>query len=255
MASTSSTMAGFSNATRCSKRSGLPAVGPSGCFCKRSSTSPSASIITRGRTTRGPRANCERDSRNSKLICRSLRKSIQHVSLRRSGGACEPSRRAGASKNFPRFRGCKPGGASRPRSPGSLRLTAGGKDWQNRSPLSSARRPRSAFLLQQIDCDLRAQIGEQADAPVGAQKDSPLHLESLSRGQLLEIFDSEEVNIGRIIPLVGEKLCFGSAAGQQHREPHGPMAEVGKCHDDPPSNAQHFAQHAKRVMRFLESLA
>ena len=73
--------------------------------------------------------------------------------------------------------------------------------------------------------------------------------------QALEIVNGEEVDVGRIEPIVRKQLGFGRAAGEQMRQPHTPVAEVRERDDGAASHAQHLAQHFQRRARFLQGLA
>ena len=82
-----------------------------------------------------------------------------------------------------------------------------------------------------------------------------LHGEAFFARELIEIVHRQEVNVGRIEPLVGEQRSFGRAAGEQQRKPDRPVAEIRKRHDGAPAHAQHLAENPERVASLLQGLA
>ncbi len=63
------------------------------------------------------------------------------------------------------------------------------------------------------------------------------------------------MDVRRIVPVIRKQLGFGRSAAQQHGKPHAPVPEIGKRHDHPPADAQHFVQNLERPVRLLQRLA
>src|SRR5580658_10678735 len=102
---------------------------------------------------------------------------------------------------------------------------------------------------------LREEIRENPDLAGAFEEDTLLDGPLLQLDQAFEILDGEEMDVGRIEPVVREQLGFGSAAGEHMRQTHAPVAEVRERDDGAASDSQHFAQHFERSARFLQRLA
>src|SRR5436190_19875362 len=82
-----------------------------------------------------------------------------------------------------------------------------------------------------------------------------LHDPAFLRRQILEIMDGDEMNIRRVVPLIWKQRGLRHLPTHQHGLAHSPVTEIRKCHDRPPSNAQHLSQDFERMTALLQRLA
>ena len=61
--------------------------------------------------------------------------------------------------------------------------------------------------------------------------------------------------LGELYQSCGKSDVCGARPGEQVRQAHGPVAEVGESHNHAVSDAQHLPQHGERVVRLLQRLA
>ena len=62
------------------------------------------------------------------------------------------------------------------------------------------------------------------------------------------------MDIGRLVPLVDERIGDRHAAISQELEPHMPNAEIGERDDGAPADPRQFGKHAARVVSRLQGL-
>src|SRR5690606_2496135 len=72
--------------------------------------------------------------------------------------------------------------------------------------------------------------------------------------QLAEVEHRQEVDVGRLVPFVGQVIGDRRPALQDDLQPHLPVAEVGDHHQRPSGDPQHFLQDRQRVTNLLQRL-
>src|SRR3989339_901653 len=139
----------------------------------------------------------------------------------------------------PKNRG-KSGGADRDRTDGLLNAiqalsqlsysptSCNAKVYPISAPIATA---AWSFFREQVHRGLGEQVGpETAQDPspaVVGQVDALLHPQGELPAILLEIRHGAEVDVRRVVPLVGEILRLRHSAAQQQVHPHLPVGEVG----------------------------
>src|SRR5260370_41044339 len=87
------------------------------------------------------------------------------------------------------------------------------------------------------------------------QENSSLDHPVLRLRQRLEIVDRQEMNVGRIVPIVGKQLGLGSAASPQVRQAHTPVSEIRERDDGMLAYPQHVVENFQRLSSLLQRLA
>src|SRR5579863_9130105 len=113
----------------------------------------------------------------------------------------------------------------------------------------------SCLVRDEVHGDFGHKIPEGADAPAGGEEKAALDFPAFGAGEIFEVDDGKEVDVGGIVPVVGEELGAGRAAAPEMGEADAPMAEIGESHDGAASDAQHFAEDVDGGAGFLKSLA
>src|SRR5690554_4157098 len=95
--------------------------------------------------------------------------------------------------------------------------------------------------------DFAKQIGPDPRSPVTftlADADGPIgNHQPFLAAQMLEIVERREVNIGSIVPGVGQRFGDRHIAADAEMYPVAPVSEVGEGNDALSGHPQHFIEH------------
>src|SRR2546423_14541879 len=87
-----------------------------------------------------------------------------------------------------------------------------------RSKASVCLRSENLFA-NQIDGYFRQEVRQYRNFTMAGQKIAAFDNEALLPCELIEVVNREEMNVGRIVPLIRKPPGFGRAAGEQQRQP------------------------------------
>ena len=73
--------------------------------------------------------------------------------------------------------------------------------------------------------------------------------------QDFEVQDRQDPNVRGVVPVIRQVRSRRRSPLAEQGKPHGPMAEVGERHNDPPANAPHLSQQLERFLHDLQRLA
>src|SRR3990167_5383167 len=109
----------------------------------------------------------------------------------------------------------------------------------------------SSAALEAEHGETAAHVGKKFDAPVVVEHDALEYADRARAAEGLEVADGAQVQVGRVVPLVG-KLRRYRHAPAQHLQPQSPVAEIRKGHDAFPPHAQHLADDLFGMARRLQ---
>ena len=101
----------------------------------------------------------------------------------------------------------------------------------------------------------RARLARNFARPPARQSNATLDPQAKLVGQIGEVAQRAEMDIGGLIPARRQSARDRHAPVEQEVEAHAPMAKIGNRDDEALANARHFAQDIQRFLRGLQRLA
>ena len=107
------------------------------------------------------------------------------------------------------------------------------------------------------DDELGAQVGPaQAEHELGnsrlPQVEDLFDADAFAGAEQAEIVQAEQVDVGRIVPVVGQRLGYRHHARDQQGQAVADEGEIGKGHDALAGHAQHLAEHQLGLLHLLQ---